>query len=46
MNNNAIGSNWRDVRQELFTPNEIKESDLRVLMIGKIVKAYHEKDVN
>ncbi len=29
MNNSAIGSNWKDVRAELFTKEEILESDLR-----------------
>ena len=29
MKNSAIGSNWKDVRAELFTKEEILESDLR-----------------
>ena len=28
MKNSAIGSNWKDVRAELFTKEEILESDL------------------
>lgn len=28
--NSAIGRNWKDVRKEIFTPEEIAESDLRV----------------
>ena len=28
--NNAIGEDWDDVRKELFTPEEIAESDERV----------------
>ena len=27
---NAIGSNWKDVRKELFTQDEIRKSDERV----------------
>ena len=27
---NAIGSNWKDVRKELFTQEEIRKSDERV----------------
>ncbi len=46
MSNSAIGSNWRDVRQELFTQDEIRESDLRVAIIGEIIKARHEKGIS
>jgi len=41
-NNKAIGSNWDDVRKEIFTPEEILESDLRVALMGEIIKARHE----
>lgn len=30
---------WEDVRKELFSQEEIAESDLRVAMIGELVKA-------
>ena len=33
--NSAIGQSWEDVRRELFTPEEIAESDLRVAIIGE-----------
>ena len=33
MKNSAIGSNWKDVRAELFTKEEILESDLRVAIM-------------
>lgn len=26
----SIGHNWEDARKELFTPEEIEESDLRI----------------
>lgn len=32
---NAIGSNWKDVRKELFTQDEIRKSDERVSEISK-----------
>ncbi|HIW57278.1 MAG TPA: hypothetical protein H9685_03790 [Firmicutes bacterium] len=35
-NNPAIGGNWRDLRAEIFTPEEITESDLRVALIGEL----------
>lgn len=28
---NAIGSNWKDVRKELFTQEEIRKSDERLV---------------
>jgi DNA-binding XRE family transcriptional regulator len=39
------GSNWEDVRKELFTPEEIAESDLRVAIIGELIKARREKGI-
>lgn len=46
MNNSAIGSSWEDVRKELFTPEEIAESDLRVSIIGELIKARQEKGIS
>jgi DNA-binding XRE family transcriptional regulator len=42
-NMSPIGSNWEDVRKELFTPEEIAESNLRVAIIGELIKARREK---
>lgn len=46
MNNSAIGRSWDDVRKELFTPEEIAESDLRVAIIGELIKARQEKGIS
>lgn len=46
MNNSAIGSSWEDVRAELFTKEEIAESDLRVALIGELIKARQEKGIS
>lgn len=46
MNNNAIGSNWKDVRKEIFTEEEIRESDLRVALMGEIIQARHIKGLS
>jgi len=43
--NSAIGSSWEDVRKELFTPEEIAESDLRVALVGELIKA-RQGDIN
>ena len=32
---NAIGSNWKEMRKELFTQEEIRKSDERVAEISK-----------
>ncbi|MCM1328712.1 MAG: helix-turn-helix transcriptional regulator [Ruminococcus sp.] len=45
-NNPAIGSSWDDVRKELFTPEEIAASDLRVALIGELIKARQEKGIS
>ncbi|MBR3630669.1 MAG: helix-turn-helix domain-containing protein [Oscillospiraceae bacterium] len=41
-NGNAFKT-WDDVEQELFTPEEIAESELRVALIGEIIKARQAK---
>lgn len=45
-NNPAIGRSWDEVRNELFTPEEIAESDLRVAIIGEFIKARQEKGIS
>lgn len=44
--NDAIGDDWEDVRKELFTPEEIAESDLRVSVISELIKARRERDIS
>lgn len=44
--NPAIGRSWDEVRREIFTPEEIAESDLRVALIGELIKARHEKGLS
>lgn len=46
MSNSALGSNWDDVRKEIFTPEEIAESDLRVAIIGELIKARQDKGIS
>ena len=42
----AIGADWDDVEKELFTPEEIAASDIRVELISEIVKARTEKGIS
>ena len=35
---NAISSNWKDVRKELFTQEEIRKSNERVVSISKTIE--------
>lgn len=44
--NSAIGSSWDDVRKELFTPEEIAESDLRVAIMSELIKARQEQGIS
>ena len=44
--NSSVGRTWEEVRQEMFTKEEIAESDLRVALIGEIVKARKEKGIS
>ena len=46
MSNSAIGHSWEEVRSELFTSDEIAESNLRVALIGELIKARTEKGIS
>lgn len=46
MSNPAIGRSWEDVRAELYTPEEIAESNLRVALIGELIKARQEQGIS
>ena len=37
---------WKEVRPELYTAEEIRESDLRVAIIGELIKARQEKQIS
>ncbi|WP_297998281.1 helix-turn-helix domain-containing protein [uncultured Phascolarctobacterium sp.] len=45
MKNEVLGYEWQNVRKELFTAEEIAASDLRVALIGELVKARQEKGI-
>ena len=34
-----IGDSWVDLRKELFTPEEIAECDIKITLLGEIIKA-------
>ena len=40
------GHTWEKARKELFTPEEIVASDLRVALIGELIKARQEKGIS
>ena len=44
--NNSISADWDDVRKKLFTPEEIAESDLRVALIGELIKVRQEQGIS
>jgi len=46
MINSAIGSNWKDVEKEIYAPEEITESNLRVALVGELIKARKEKGIS
>ena len=46
MSNAAIGRSWEDARAELYTPEEIAESNLRVALIGELIKARQEQGIS
>jgi len=42
----AIGGTWDELRQEIFTPEEIAASDLRVAMMIEIANARKERGIS
>lgn len=46
MNNSAIGGTWDELERELFTSEEIAESNLRVAIIGELIKARQEQGIS
>jgi hypothetical protein len=44
--NSAIGQNALEFTDSLLTPEEILESDLRVALIGELIKARQEKGLS
>lgn len=45
-NDKAIGADWDEIRKELYTQEEIAESDLRVALIGELIKARQEQGIS
>ena len=43
--NNAKGHEWNQVRKELYSQEEIAESNVRVELIGEIIKAREEQGI-
>ena len=46
MNNSALGGTWEELQKELFTLEEIAASNLRVALIGELIKARQEKGLS
>ena len=46
MNNEVVGKKLKDVRAEIFTPEEIIESTMRVPIISAIIEARHEQGIS
>ena len=44
-NNSAICESWEEVRSRIFTPEEIAESDLRVALIGELIRARQDRGI-
>lgn len=46
MKNSAIGHSWKEVEKEIFTPEEIATSNLRVALMGEIIKARQKEGIS
>lgn len=45
MMNSAIAGTWEEWEKSHFTPEEIAESNLRVALIGELIKARNERGI-
>ena len=45
MMNSAIAGTWEEWEKSHFTPEEIAQSNLRVALIGELIKARNERGV-
>ena len=46
MSKTAIGSNWKDIRNDLFTQEELAATDLRVAIISELIRARKELGIS
>jgi len=46
MNSKAKETKWEDLKKEVFTSEELSESELRVALIGELIKARREKGIS
>lgn len=42
----ALSDEWEEVRKEIFTAEEIAESDSRVAVISELIKARQEREIS
>lgn len=45
-NNNALGTEWQDFKKEIFTPEELRESELKVAILGELIEAREQKQIS
>lgn len=46
INISPLGSSWDEFEKEVFTPEEIAASNLRVALIGEMIKSRKEKNLS
>ena len=46
MSKTAIGTDWKDIRNDLFTQEEIAATDLRVAIISELIRARKELGIS
>lgn len=46
MNNSALGRTWEELEKEVYTPDEIAASDLRVALINEMIKAREAQGIS
>ena len=44
-NISPAGHTWEEVRSQIFTPEEMAASDLRVALIGELIRARQERGI-
>jgi len=43
--NKHLGSDWEDVRKEIYTPEQLAESELKAELVAEIIKLRKEAEI-
>lgn len=42
----ALGAEWQDSRKKIFTPEELRKSELKTAIVGELIEAREQKQLS